>query len=64
MYLLLLSFILFLSIPDALAYVGPGPGLAMIGPLLGLIGGVLLALALVLAYPIRLFLKRRKANKK
>jgi hypothetical protein len=57
-------FTVFVCISDAHAYIGPGPGLAMLGPLLGLIGGVLLALAMVLAYPIRLFIKRRKASKK
>jgi hypothetical protein len=44
----------------ALAYVGPGPGMSMIGSFFTLIGGVFLALFLVLLYPIRLLLKRRK----
>lgn len=45
---------------DAPAYVGPGPGLSMLGSLLALLGGVALALAMVLVYPIRLLLKRRR----
>lgn len=47
----------------ALAYVGPGPGLSMIGSFFTLVGGIVLALLMVLAYPIRLMLKRRKQNK-
>jgi len=53
---------IFALVPSALAYIGPGPGLAMVGPLLGLIAGILIALAMVLAYPIRLYLKRRKSK--
>jgi len=52
----------FAVIPPALAYIGPGPGLVFVGPLLGLIAGVVIALAMVLAYPIRLYLKRRKSR--
>jgi membrane associated rhomboid family serine protease len=54
--------VLFAMPAAAYAYIGPGPGLSMLGSLLGLIGGVFLALVMVLAYPIRLLLKRRKAN--
>lgn len=54
---------LILAAADADAYIGPGPGLSMIGPLLALIAGVFLALAAVLTYPIRLFLIKRR-NKK
>lgn len=53
-------FLALAAIPAAEAYVGPGPGLAMLGSLLTLIGGVAVALFLVLLYPIRLMLKRRK----
>ena len=48
----------------AQAYVGPGPGLSMIGSFLTLFAGVVIALFFVLLYPIRLFLKRRKDKKK
>jgi hypothetical protein len=54
----------FAFIANAQAYIGPGPGLVMLGPLFTLVGGVLIALFMVLAYPIRLLLKRRKAHKK
>lgn len=44
----------------AYGYVGPGAGLSMIGAFFALVGGIILALAMVLAYPIRRMLKRRK----
>jgi membrane associated rhomboid family serine protease len=47
----------------AMAYVGPGPGLTMIGSLIGLVGSILLALLMVLAWPLRLYLKKQKAKK-
>ena len=49
-------------IGNAAAYVGPGPGLSMLGSLFTLVGGVVVALLMVLLYPIRLLLKRRKAK--
>lgn len=60
----LLLFATILLAGDAYAYIGPGPGLSMLSSLFTLLGGVALALLMVLAYPIRLMLKRRKANKK
>lgn len=57
--------LLFLTIClPAQAYIGPGPGLSMVGSLFTLIGGVVLAVLLVLAYPIRLLIKRIKNKKK
>ena len=45
----------------ALAYVGPGAGLSLLGALWGLIVGVLMALGIVLFWPIRIMLRKRKA---
>ena len=47
----------------AAAYVGPGPGLTMLGSLVGLVGSLLLALLMILAWPIRLYYKKMKAAK-
>ena len=47
----------------ALAYVGPGPGLTMIGSLIGLVGSVVLAVVMVLAWPLRMYFKKKKARK-
>lgn len=47
----------------ASAYVGPGPGLSMIGSFFTLVAGLGIALLMILIYPIRLFIKRRKQKK-
>lgn len=52
----------FVSSP-AMAYVGPGPGLTMIGSLIGLIGSVVVALLMVVIWPLRLYIKKKKAAK-
>ena len=54
--------LILLSSP-AHAYIGLGPGLGMLGSLLTLIGGVFLALLMVLIYPIRMMLRRMKTRK-
>ncbi len=51
-----------LSSTAAHAYIGPGPGLSMIGSFFTLAAGILIALFFVLLYPIRLILKKRKKN--
>lgn len=47
----------------ALAYVGPGPGLTMLGSLVGLVGSLVAALLMILAWPLRLYYKKMKARK-
>jgi type VI protein secretion system component VasK len=47
----------------ALAYVGPGAGISMLGALWGLIVGVLMALGVILFWPIRMLIRKMKANK-
>nr|CRH05127.1 Conserved exported protein of unknown function [Candidatus Magnetococcus massalia] len=53
---------LWLALPaDALAYVGPGAGLSMIGSLVAVIAGAVVVIAGVLIYPIRkMMAKKRK----
>lgn len=45
----------------ALAYVGPGLGLATIGAIIGGLAAVLLAIIGIFWYPIRSMMKKRKA---
>lgn len=45
----------------AQAYVGPGAGISLLGSLWGLIVGVVVALAMILFWPIRIMLRKRKA---
>ncbi len=52
-----------LAASPALAYIGPGPGLSMLGSFFTLIAGVAIALLMVLLYPIRLVIKKFKSRK-
>ena len=49
-----------IAIP-AHAYVGPGPGLTMIGSLIGLVGSIVVALLMIILWPLRLYMKKKKA---
>lgn len=51
--------LLIISAP-AYAYVGPGPGLSMLGSLWTLLVGILLAIFMVIYYPLRLLWKKYK----
>ena len=58
----LIAFILFLSLgTPALAYIGPGAGISVLGSLLGILGTIIVAIGAILFWPIRKMLKRRKA---
>ena len=46
----------------AAAYVGPGAGLSMLGALWGLLLAIGAAIAFVLLWPLRRYLKRRSAS--
>ncbi|MEI6563060.1 MAG: hypothetical protein WCO42_01995 [bacterium] len=50
---------LFGIVPSAMAYVGPGAGLTLVGSFIGLCLTLLVALWAVLSWPIRRLLKRR-----
>lgn len=60
--LLLAAFAALLGTP-ALAYVGPGAGISLLGALWGVIVAVVLATGMVLFWPIRIMLRKRKAAK-
>ncbi|MEI6515042.1 MAG: hypothetical protein WCO77_03615 [bacterium] len=49
---------LFGIVPSAMAYVGPGAGLTLVGSFIGLCLTLLVALWAVLSWPIRRLLKR------
>lgn len=51
-------------LPDvALAYVGPGAGLAFLGSLLAVVFAVLIALVAFIVFPIRLLIRAIKARR-
>jgi membrane protein implicated in regulation of membrane protease activity len=56
------AFALALSLPTAaLAYVGPGAGLSLLGALWALVAAIATALLFVVAWPVRKMLRRRRA---
>jgi type VI protein secretion system component VasK len=57
------ALILMLAPGLALAYVGPGAGISMLGALWGLIVGVVMAVGVILFWPIRIMLRKAKAKK-
>lgn len=44
----------------ALAYIGPGAGITMLGALWGVVVAILLAVGAVLLWPIRILFRRRR----
>jgi uncharacterized membrane protein len=48
---------------SAMAYVGPGAGISVLGALWGLIVGVVMALGVILFWPIRMMIRKNKAKK-
>jgi Na+/proline symporter len=49
-----------LAAGPALAYLGPGAGLGMLGSLFAVIGAVLLALFGLIVLPVRMIMKKRR----
>ncbi|NET42138.1 hypothetical protein [Okeania sp. SIO2B3] len=62
LFLASLFIVLIISQP-AMAYVGPGAGLAAIGAFFALLAGILAALFGFLWYPIKRLLRKRKQSK-
>jgi hypothetical protein len=46
--------------PAALAYIGPGAGISVLGSLLGILGTIVLAIGAIVLWPLRKLIKRRK----
>jgi membrane protein implicated in regulation of membrane protease activity len=49
-----------LAAPPAMAYVGPGAGLSLLGAFWGLLVAILAALAFVIVYPVRRMMRGRR----
>jgi hypothetical protein len=58
----LLSFYFMAGTP-AMAYIGLGPGMTMIGSFFSLIIGVVIALLMIFVLPMRMMMKKRRAKK-
>lgn len=62
--LFLLAIPALVALPGAaMAYVGPGAGLSLLGALWALLAAAGLAVLLVVAWPLRRFLRRRRVRK-
>jgi len=57
----LLALLLVIS-GQALAYIGPGAGISVVGSLLSILATFFVAIGAILFWPIRKMLKRRKAD--
>ena len=55
--------LLTLSASLAAAYIGPGAGISVLGSLLGILATIFVAIGVILFWPIKKLMKRRKAKK-
>jgi hypothetical protein len=46
----------------AVAYVGPGAGISVLGSLLGILATILVAIGAIVFWPVRKYMKRKKAR--
>ena len=60
---ILVAFTLLLTAGTAHAYIGPGAGISVLGSLLGILTTVLVAIGAILLWPLRTYMKRRKARR-
>lgn len=59
--ILVLFLVAFFASP-AFAYVGPGAGISVLGSLLGILATILVAIGAIIFWPVRKFMKRKKAR--
>ena len=59
-FLILASTLTILFCDPAMAYIGPGAGITMLGAIWSVIVAVVLALCAVIFWPIRILLRRRR----
>ncbi len=55
--------LLVLLASPAVAYIGPGAGISVLGSLLGILGTIFVAIGAIIFWPLRKFMKRRKARR-
>ena len=58
----LLTLMLLILTSPAVAYVGPGAGISVLGSLLGILATIFVAIAAIIFWPVRKYIKRRKAR--
>jgi len=60
---IVIATLLLLAPLSAAAYIGPGSGISLLGGIWSVLVGIVLALAAILFWPIRLMIKRMRARK-
>ena len=58
-----LVIVLLAPVNTALAYIGPGAGISVLGSLLSILATIFVAIGAILFWPVRKFMKRRKAGR-
>ena len=61
--LILLAFLLLAPVSSAVAYIGPGAGISVLGSLLSILATIFIAIGAIIFWPLRKFMKRRKARR-
>lgn len=61
--LILLTFLILAPVSPAIAYIGPGAGISVLGSLLSILATIVVAIGAILFWPVRKFMKRRKAGR-
>jgi membrane protein implicated in regulation of membrane protease activity len=61
--LALLTVLLLVQSGIALAYVGPGAGISVLGSLLSILATIFVAIGAIIFWPLRKYMKRRKTRR-
>jgi len=61
--LILLTCFLLVLVSPALAYIGPGAGISVVGSLLSILATFFVAIGAILFWPLRKLMKRRRARR-
>ena len=61
--LILLTLTLLAPVSTVVAYVGPGAGMSVLGSLLSILATIFVAIGAIIIWPLRKFMKRRKARR-
>lgn len=61
--LVLLAVILLMPVSPAVAYIGPGAGISVLGSLLSILATIFVAIGAIIFWPLRKYMQRRKARR-
>ena len=57
-----MTFLLLAPVSPAVAYIGPGAGISVLGSLLGILATIFVTIGAIIFWPVRKYMKRRKAR--